>query len=90
MPNVVLEAMASGKPVVATAAEGVAEVLGPDPGPQIVPLGDSQALSGSLLAVLADPALAARLGAANRGPRGPTFLAANRWSRPTPGSTNRS
>jgi starch synthase (maltosyl-transferring) len=29
MPNVVLEAMAAGKPVVATNAEGVAELLGP-------------------------------------------------------------
>ena len=66
MPNVLLEAMASGKPVVAMAAEGVAEILGAESGAQLVPLGDMQVFMQKLLAVLGDPALRARFGAANR------------------------
>lgn len=38
MPNVVLEAMAAGRAVVARDVEGVAELLGSAAGPQIVPL----------------------------------------------------
>ena len=49
MPNVVLEAMAAGKPVVATDVEGVAEALGPDAAEQIVPLDDRRCVChGSL------------------------------------------
>ena len=66
MPRVVLEAMASRLPVVATGAEGVAELLGPAAASQTVPYGDSQALAAKILALLADPAKAAQLGAANR------------------------
>jgi glycosyltransferase involved in cell wall biosynthesis len=43
MPNVVLEAMAAGKPVVASRVEGVAELLGHDVDLQTVPAGDSEA-----------------------------------------------
>ena len=38
MPNVLLEAMACGRPVVCSAAEGVAEVLGPLAEPQTAPV----------------------------------------------------
>jgi glycosyltransferase involved in cell wall biosynthesis len=40
MPNSILEAMASQKPVVATRAEGVEELLGSDMPSQIVDFGD--------------------------------------------------
>lgn len=44
MPNVVLEAMASGRPVVAADVEGVAELLGGAGGAQIFPRGDTAAM----------------------------------------------
>jgi len=66
MPNVVLEAMASGLPVVATRVEGVAELLGPTYQEQTVPYGDTAALADRLARMLADPALGARLGRANQ------------------------
>jgi glycosyltransferase involved in cell wall biosynthesis len=66
MPNVVLEAMASHLPVVATKSEGVAELLGHAAAPQTVAFGDSQDLTSKVLAVLRDPAMAARLGGENR------------------------
>lgn len=37
MPNVILEAMAAGRAVVARDVEGVSELLGPTPGPQLIP-----------------------------------------------------
>lgn len=56
MPNVVLEAMAAGLPVVATGVEGVRElVIDPETG-WIVPPDDTAALTAALRALLADPA----------------------------------
>jgi glycosyltransferase involved in cell wall biosynthesis len=66
MPNVVLEAMASGLPVVATRAEGVEELLGSEPSGQIVDFGDSDALVASVAAVLRDPQRGREMGSANR------------------------
>ena len=66
MPNVVLEAMASGLPVVATRVEGVAELLGPNLEQQSVPYGDTAALRDRLARIGGDPALAARLGQENQ------------------------
>jgi len=67
MPNVVLEAMASGKPVVATCSEGVVELLGDGPTregiPQVVAANDK---AGFVAAVTAIAALARKLGEANR------------------------
>ncbi|MEX1223274.1 MAG: glycosyltransferase, partial [Pirellulales bacterium] len=65
MPNVVLEAMAAGLPVVATDAEGIRELLGPRGTEQIVPVGDMQALAQRIVSIVRQPALAAELGAAN-------------------------
>ncbi len=65
MPNVVLEAMASRLPVVATNVEGVCELLGPQAGQQTVSYGDGSALADRLVGVLSDPARAAALGEAN-------------------------
>jgi glycosyltransferase involved in cell wall biosynthesis len=66
MPNVVLEAMAAGLPVVATAAEGVRELLGPEAGCQIVPHGDAAAFVQAVSRLARDAALRAELGKQNQ------------------------
>jgi glycosyltransferase involved in cell wall biosynthesis len=66
LPLVLLEAMASGLPVVATDVGDVRAVLPPEQGAFVVPPGDAGALAAALRAVLGDPALAAALGAKNR------------------------
>ena len=66
MPNVVLEAMASGLPVVATSVEGVEDLLGASAGEQTVAFGETEMLVCKLLALLNDAAHAAELGHANR------------------------
>ena len=66
MPNVVLEAMASGLPVVATRAEGVCELLGPEFQEQSVPYGKWQDFSDLVVRILSDRDLADRLGRENR------------------------
>ncbi len=68
MPNVVLEAMAAGKPVVARAVEGVAELLGPQADSQVARCqgDDAQVFSEKLLALLNDPGLACELGVQNQ------------------------
>ncbi len=66
MPNVLLQAMASRLPVVATDVEGVRELLGQGDATQTVPLGDTEAFASRVRAILSDPHLAATLGQANR------------------------
>ncbi len=66
MPNVVMEAMASARPVVACDVEGVSELLGPGNGPQMISHGDTAAIVEKIQSLLSDPELAARLGQANR------------------------
>ncbi len=66
MPNVVLEAMASGKPVVAANVDGVLEALGPAAVEQVFPPRDAEAFVKQILAILGDPALADRLGQQNQ------------------------
>lgn len=65
MPNAVLEAMAASLPVVATPAEGVAELLGDSPA-QLVPFGDDERLAAAIASILRDPVLAQDLGRRNR------------------------
>jgi len=65
MPNVVLEAMACGKPVLATRTEGVAELLGEAAEDQTVDVEDWKGLADRLRLWLADPACRQRLGDTN-------------------------
>jgi glycosyltransferase involved in cell wall biosynthesis len=61
MPASVLEAFASGCPVVATSAGGVPAILTHDAHGLLVPCDDHQAAAGAILRLLEDPALARRL-----------------------------
>jgi GT2 family glycosyltransferase/glycosyltransferase involved in cell wall biosynthesis len=62
---VVVEALASGRPVVAPAAGGPAEVVDDEVG-RLYPPGDASAAAAAIVEVLGTPGLAARLGAAGR------------------------
>ena len=66
MPNVVLQAMACGRPVLATEAEGTRELLGPHSDPQLVTYGDTEALVQKLVAIISDSDFATSLGQKNR------------------------
>jgi glycosyltransferase involved in cell wall biosynthesis len=66
MPNVILEAMACGKPAVTTNVGGCAELVVEGETGFLVPPGDEAALAERLLRLLRDPALRRRLGAAAR------------------------
>jgi glycosyltransferase involved in cell wall biosynthesis len=66
MPNVVLEAMAAGKPVVATQSEGTVELLGLGALKQTVAVGDWTGLRRRIVEVGQDAALAAELGRQNQ------------------------
>ena len=59
-----LEAMARGRPVVASDVGGLAEAVGHEQCGLLVPPGDARALRGALERLLNDPALARRLGEA--------------------------
>jgi N-acetylglucosaminyl-diphospho-decaprenol L-rhamnosyltransferase len=63
--NVVLQALASGRPVVAPASGGPAEIVEQDCGRLYTP-GDADAAAAALVEVLATPELAERMGAAGR------------------------
>lgn len=67
MPASVLEAFASGCPVVATSAGGVPAILTHDLHGLLVPCDDHHAAAGAILRLLEDPALARRLADAARG-----------------------
>jgi glycosyltransferase involved in cell wall biosynthesis len=62
LPNVVLEAMVRGLPVVATTLTGVAEAVEQEQSGLLVAPDDPAALAGALARVLGDGALAERLG----------------------------
>jgi glycosyltransferase involved in cell wall biosynthesis len=65
-PFVVLEAMAMERPVVATAVNGVPEIVEPGVTGRLVPRGDVEALARATLDVLDAPDAARRMGQAGR------------------------
>ncbi len=66
MPNVVLEAMASGKPVVCSRVEGSEELLAHDREDQSFVAGDSEAMAGLVERFLMDAAFSDKIGIRNR------------------------
>lgn len=62
----VLEAMATGRPVVATSAGGLTGIVVEGEGGRLAPPGDHRLLADALVAVLRDPAAARAMGAFNR------------------------
>jgi glycosyltransferase involved in cell wall biosynthesis len=70
-----LEAMARGRPVVASAVGGLADTVVANETGLLAPPGDAAALASALERLLADPALRQRLGAAGAARVGEQFLA---------------
>ncbi|HUE74132.1 MAG TPA: glycosyltransferase [Pirellulaceae bacterium] len=66
MPNVVLEAMALGKPVMASRVEGVVELLGPAAVEQTAAWRDTEVFVQQLVALARDPARCEQLGQVNQ------------------------
>jgi phosphatidylinositol alpha-1,6-mannosyltransferase len=65
-PNVVLEAMACGLPVVSTDVGGLRDYIEPGPNGLLVPKGSRAELTAALQAMLDDPRRAAEIGRHNR------------------------
>jgi glycosyltransferase involved in cell wall biosynthesis len=63
-PHTVVEALAVGTPVLATAVGGVAEVVRDGENGLLVPAGDPAALAAALRRIVAEPGLRDRLAAA--------------------------
>lgn len=66
MPNVILEAMAAARPVVATKVGGVPELVKDGVNGFLVESGDIEGFARAVKSLLADPALAQRMGFAGR------------------------
>ena len=66
LPRVVLEAMAFGKPVVASRVFGIPELIRDETDGLLVEAGDIESLAKALDRLLADPPLAMKLGASGR------------------------
>jgi glycosyltransferase involved in cell wall biosynthesis len=66
LPLAVLEAMAAGVPVVATAVGGIPEVVDPGRSGVLVPFGDPAALAAAVAGLLGDPERRRTLAAAGR------------------------
>lgn len=66
MPNVVLEAMAAGKPVVATRTAGIEEALGAQAELQSVAMGQRDQLAEKIVHLVQNPQVASQLGRANQ------------------------
>lgn len=66
LPRVVPEAISAGRPIVATAVDGTAEILRDGDNALLAPPGDPDAIARQVLRILDDPALSQRLVAAAR------------------------
>jgi glycosyltransferase involved in cell wall biosynthesis len=66
IPNVLVEAMACGLPVVTTPVSGIPELVRAEVNGLLVPPDDPEAVAEALLRLRTDPELAARLGRAGR------------------------
>jgi glycosyltransferase involved in cell wall biosynthesis len=66
MPNVLLEAMASAKPVVASAVDGVQEIVEDGETGFLTPPGDDFALADALVRLAGDRSLRVQMGTAGR------------------------
>jgi glycosyltransferase involved in cell wall biosynthesis len=66
LPNVILEAMAMARPVVATDVGGVSELVEHEVTGFLVEAGHPQPLAQALLRLMDNPGLAAQMGAAGR------------------------
>jgi glycosyltransferase involved in cell wall biosynthesis len=66
LPVALVEAMASGLPVVATAVSGTSQVVDQGVTGWLVPAGDAAALAEAIAQLVSDPARAAAIGAAGR------------------------
>lgn len=66
LPNAMLEAMASGLPVVATEIDGVPAVIHPGENGFLVPPQDVVGLANAIKKVISDPELARKMGQTNR------------------------
>ena len=66
IPNVLVEAMSCGVPVITTSAGGIPELVRHEENGLVAPPGDVPALTAELQRLLQDPALRSRLGAAAR------------------------
>jgi glycosyltransferase involved in cell wall biosynthesis len=66
LPNVVLEALAAGAPLITTGAGGIGTVARPDQTAFVVPEHDADALAAAIRRVLDDPEAARRIASAGR------------------------
>src|SRR5207244_3164657 len=57
----IVEAMAAGVPVVATASEGAREIIEDEQNGRLVPIGDTEAMANSIMDLLNDPTQHKRL-----------------------------
>jgi glycosyltransferase involved in cell wall biosynthesis len=62
-PLVILEAMAHGLPVIATAVDGIPEIIDDSRNGLLAPAGDAERLAGGLIQTLTDQPFAQRIGA---------------------------
>ena len=66
LPNVVIEAMAQGTPVIGSRHAGIGEAIADGDNGLLVPPGDAAALAEAIARLIVEPDLRARLGAASR------------------------
>jgi glycosyltransferase involved in cell wall biosynthesis len=66
VPQVILQALGMGRPVVASPIGGIPEVVRHDETGCLCPAGEPSAFAGAIARLLADPSLRERLGAAGR------------------------